>query len=97
MSTLPKRNERKRYLLNAEYICEMAPQYSMRTGQLLFNSLRHEISKITRATNLDTFYREMTFEEVAYWLEEHIIYDDFGIMTHLINDGKILWEEGQNG
>lgn len=77
----------------AEYIHFMAPQYDMRTGQLLFNVLRHEIADVVRDTELDTFYEDLEVEEIVDWLEDHIIFDNQGRMVRLFSGHTILWEE----
>lgn len=77
----------------AKYIVEMAPYHDQRTGQLLFNSLKHEIADIVRDTSFDPFYKELTCDEIIDWLENHIIYDDDGNMICLFNGNDILWEK----
>lgn len=81
----------------AEYIYFMAPQYEMRTGQLLFNVLRHEIADVVRNTKLDTFYKDMELEEIVEWLENHIIFSNDGRMIRLFSEHTILWEEDEDG
>jgi hypothetical protein len=77
----------------AEYIHFMAPQYDMRTGQLLFNILRHEIAEVVRNTELDTFYEDLELEEIVEWLENHIMFDNQGRMIRLFDGHRILWAE----
>ena len=86
----------ERCMREGQYIYDRAPQYGMRTGQLLFNSLRYEIAEKVRNTKLDTFYKEMTLEELVEWLRNHIIYDNQGRMVRLFSKHKILWEETQD-
>lgn len=81
-----------RLRMHAEYVCAQAPEIGERTGQLLFNSLRHEIAEVVRGTMLDTFYREMSFQEVYDWLTNHLVYDYSGNMICLFDGQKILWE-----
>lgn len=77
-----------------EHIYYLAPLYEMRTGQLLFNVLRYEIAEAVRDTELDTFYKDMTLQEIIDWLENHILYDNQGRMVRLCGtDGRILWAE----
>jgi hypothetical protein len=80
----------------AQYIYDMAPAYDMRTGQLLFNSLKHEIAEVVRNTSFDPFYKDMELEEIVEWLEDHIIYDNQGMMVRLFSDHRVLWEEEQD-
>ena len=82
-----------RYHQEARYIVDTAPNYVQRTGQFLFNSLRHEVSQIVRSSHLDPFYKEMSYQEVVEWLENHIIYDETGRMIALFDEDRILWEE----
>lgn len=77
----------------AEYIHTMAPVFDNRTGQLLFNVLRHEIADVVRHTDFDPFYEDLTLEEIVEWLEAHILYDNDGNMIRLFDEGGVLWEE----
>lgn len=77
----------------AEYIYTMAPQYDMRPGQFLFNYLRHEVADVVRGTELDTFYQDLELEDIAQWLDQHIIYDNQGRMVRLHDGHHVLWEE----
>lgn len=86
-----------RSIREAEYIYIMAPQYEMRTGQLLFNSLKHEIADVVRDTELDPFYRDMEIDEIVDWLENHIIFSNDGRMIRLFSGHNILWEEDEYG
>ncbi len=80
----------------AQYIYDNAPMYDYRTGQLLFNSLKHEIAVVVRGTELDTFYEDLTLEELVEWFENHIIFDNQGRMVRLCDvGGKILWNENE--
>lgn len=81
----------------AKYIYYMAPQYEMRTGQHLFNVLRHEIADVVRGTELDTFYEDLSLGEIVDWLENHIIFSNDGRMVRLFSDNRILWEEDPYG
>lgn len=81
----------------AQFIYDMAPVYEERTGQLLFNNLRHEIAEVIRGTELDPFYKNMELEEIVDWYEKHIVFDNRGRMIRLISDGITLWEESTNG
>lgn len=78
---------------HAEYIYDSAPVLGMRTGELLFAELRHEIADIVRDTDLDTFYDDLELEEIEEWLENHIVYNNQGIMERLKDDHGVLWEE----
>ena len=82
-----------RVLKHAEYIYDTAPYLEMRTGELLFDELRHEIADVVRDTELDTFYDEMDFGEILDWLDRHIIYDNQGAMVRLRDGNRVLWEE----
>lgn len=79
----------------AQYICTMAPFYKMRTGQLLFNMLRYEVAEVVRSTELDTFYKNLEFDEIVDWLDNHIIFDNFGTMVRLFSGHTILWQDVQ--
>jgi hypothetical protein len=81
----------------AEYIFEMADYHCQRTGQFLFNSLRHEIAEVVRNTLFDPFYKELSLGEIIDWLENHILFDDQGKMIYLFSDNQILWKEEENG
>ena len=81
----------------ARYIYNMANEFNERTGQVLFNNLRHEIADVVRSTNLDTFYKEMSLEEITDWLENHIIFDNQGKMVRLFSGRHVLWEEEEHG
>ena len=82
-----------RFTREAEFVYYSAPLYDMRTGELLFDHLRHEIAEVVRDTPLDTFYEELEFEEVEEWLRKHIVYDNDGRMVRLHDDRGVLWEE----
>lgn len=86
---------RDRAMREAHYICDMAPIVDERTGQLLFNFLRHEIAEVVRDTELDTFYDQLSFDDVVDWLDDHIEYDDEGTMVRLVSEHDVLWEEEQ--
>lgn len=92
MSSTLERSSRE-----AKYIYYTAPQYDMRTGQHLFNVLRHEIADVVRGTELDTFYQDMSLWEITEWLENHIIFSNDGRMIRLFSGHTILWEEDQYG
>ena len=77
----------------AEYIHTMAPVYGERTGELLFNVLRHEIADVVRNTNFDPFYEDLDTDEIVEWLETHILYDNDGNMIRLFDERGILWED----
>lgn len=77
---------------HAEYIYDTAPCIGMRTGELLFNELRHEIADVVRDTDLDTFYDDLGLEEIVEWLENHIMYDNQGTMVRLYDGHGVLWE-----
>ena len=79
----------------AEYIHTMAPVYDNRTGQLLFNTLRHEIADVVRDTDFDPFYEDLDLEEIVEWLEAHIMYDREGKMIRLFDEYGVLWEDNR--
>jgi hypothetical protein len=81
----------------AEYIFDNAPMLEQRTGQLLFNSLRQQVAAKVRDTDFDPFYKDLTLFEIIEWLENHVVYNDEGIMIRLFDGNEILWEEGNNG
>jgi hypothetical protein len=81
----------------AEYTYNMAPLYGMRTGQLLFSDLRYEVAEIVRGTDLDPFYKDLSLLEIINWFEDHIVFDDQGIICRLFSGDTILWEAGKNG
>lgn len=80
-------------LREAQYVYEMAPQYEMRTGQFLFNVLRYEIAELVRNTDLDTFYQDLSLEEIIDWLANHITFNRMGDMVRLSNNHRVLWED----
>jgi hypothetical protein len=77
----------------AQYIVRMAPQLDQRTGQLLFNNLRSEVAEACRGTVYDPFYEDLSLDEIIQWLEDHVIYNDQGIMTCFFIGNTILWED----
>ena len=81
----------------AEYICNMAAQLDQRNGQFLFNHLRHEVAEAARGTLYDPFYKELSQDEVAQWLEDHIVWNDDGRMIAFFIGETILWEEETDG
>jgi hypothetical protein len=81
----------------AQYIFDNAPMLEQRTGQLLFNSLRQQVAAKVRATNFDPFYRDLSLQEIIDWFENHIIFNDHGIMICVFDGNDILWEEGKDG
>ena len=81
----------------AEYIYNVAPMCGYRTGQLLFNSLRYEVAEKIRGTIFDPFYKEMSLFELIEWINNHIIYDNEGMMICVFDGNTILWEESKNG
>jgi hypothetical protein len=78
----------------ARYIIMNAPAQCQRSGQFLFNSLRHEVAEAVRGTLFDPFYKDLSEYEVADWLENHVIYNDQGEMICVFSGNTILWEEG---
>lgn len=89
MGKFPK----QRSIQEAEYVCYVGPRLEMRTGQFLFNILRHEMAEAIRNTELDPFYDDMTFEEVVDWIDNHIVFDKMGNMIRLYDERGVLWEE----
>jgi hypothetical protein len=88
-----KNTGRARSIQEADYIVHMADYHQQRTGQFLFNNLKHEIAEIVRGSLFDPFYKSLSEHEVVEWLEHHIIYSDDGIMICLFDGDHILWEE----
>lgn len=86
-------SNRDRAIQQAEYVCYLGPRLDMRTGEFLFNTLRHEIAEKVRATDLDPFYEDLEFEEVVDWVDGHIVFDNEGKMVRLQDDHGVLWEE----
>jgi hypothetical protein len=88
MSTISTRSTRE-----AEYVVRMAAELDQRTGQFLFNYLRHEVAEAARGTVFDPFEKDLSQYEVEQWLESHIIYNDDGKMIAFFIGDLILWEE----
>lgn len=81
----------------AQYIFDNAPMLEQRTGQLLFNSLRQQVAAKVRGTLFDPFYKKLELHEIIDWFENHIVFNDDGIMICVFNGNEILWEEGKDG
>lgn len=88
MKDAPNRSVRE-----AEYVFNTAPVYDMRTGEFLFNVLRHDIADVVRDTDMDTFYDDLEYEEIVDWFDNHIIFDNMGNMVRLFDEHGILWED----
>lgn len=79
----------------ARYIWDRAPYLGMRTGQLLFNDLRHEIADVVRDTDMDPFYVDLDLDELIGWFEDHIEFDNQGRMVRLFSGNDVLWEDNR--
>lgn len=65
--------------------------YNQRTGQFLFNRLPEGAANVVRGTLFDPFYKELTPDQIVQWLDEHVVFDDYGIIG-IFNNNQILWE-----
>lgn len=77
----------------AQHIYDIALVHGQRTGQKLFNTLNPpEMSEAVRGKPWDPFYKDLTFEEIVEWVDNHLVFDDHGHIIALFDGNKILWE-----
>lgn len=73
-------------------VTEYAKKNGQRTGQALFNLLPVNISDFVAGTLWDPFHKWLEPHEIREWIENHLIFDDVGVIVTLFNENKILWE-----
>ena len=63
-----------------------------RTGQALHKSLPVDIRRWVNGALFDPFYKDLSEEEIYQWIDNHLIFDDEGVLIGLYDRNTILWE-----
>lgn len=79
-------------LLLAESVMREAPKANQRPGQYLFNHiLPGDACRVIVGTTFDPFNKEMTFQELKLWIDNHLILNMWDTIA-VFNGDDILWE-----
>jgi hypothetical protein len=67
-------------------------KYNFRSGQYLFNNLPIGAAEAVRSTYFDPFYKDMNLEQIAAWVENHLVLGNVGDVIAVFDHNIILWE-----
>lgn len=80
-------------LRTARYVYESSLIQNHPMGRRLMRLLGEGAASQIRDTDLDPTYKDLSYDEVLAWIDDHLVFNDDGDVIALVSGDKVLWEE----